>query len=164
MVALESYYHPSNIGHHTVCLSVHLAVGLSAMSLCLSVCLFNPLVVPSVEEVATLPEDSHVSVHLSSQAVSNSAHYSTHNVYLSCTRERYRKPTWEPAVPSESCLTEHDIDRFVQSVLPAMRLAVFSRIGMLETATAIQCLALVRPEWVLPELMERWVWSGVWSV
>ena len=67
-------------------------------------------------------------------------------------------------MPSEKCLTEHDIDRFVQSVLPVMRLAVFSRVGMMDAATAIQCLALVRPEEVLPDLMEKWVWSGVWLV
>ena len=33
-------------------------------------------------------------------------------------RERYQEPNWEPAIPPNKKLTEKDITRFVESLLP----------------------------------------------
>ncbi|KAJ7987499.1 hypothetical protein DPEC_G00327130 [Dallia pectoralis] len=70
-------------------------------------------------------------------------------------RERYRKPTWLTPVPDSHKLTEEDITAFVESMMQPVLLAMFSKTGSLEAAQALQNLALMRPEIVIPPVLEK---------
>uniref|UniRef100_A0AAQ4QJM9 Proteasome activator subunit 4a n=1 Tax=Gasterosteus aculeatus aculeatus TaxID=481459 RepID=A0AAQ4QJM9_GASAC len=70
-------------------------------------------------------------------------------------RERYRKPTWLPPIPDSHKLTEEDITAFVESMMQPVLLAMFSKTGSLDAAQALQNLALMRPELVIPPVLEK---------
>ncbi|KAG9344464.1 hypothetical protein JZ751_011134 [Albula glossodonta] len=70
-------------------------------------------------------------------------------------RERYRKPTWLMPVPDSHKLTEQDITDFVESMKQPVLLAMFSKTGSLDAAQALQNLALMRPELVIPPVLEK---------
>uniref|UniRef100_A0A4W5RB86 Proteasome activator Blm10 middle HEAT repeats region domain-containing protein n=1 Tax=Hucho hucho TaxID=62062 RepID=A0A4W5RB86_9TELE len=70
-------------------------------------------------------------------------------------RERYRKPTWLTPVPDSHKLTEADITAFVESMMQPVLLAMFSKTGSLDAAQALQNLALMRPELVIPPVLEK---------
>uniref|UniRef100_A0A8C9TIB6 Proteasome activator subunit 4 n=1 Tax=Scleropages formosus TaxID=113540 RepID=A0A8C9TIB6_SCLFO len=70
-------------------------------------------------------------------------------------RERYRKPTWLTPVPEIHKLTEQDITDFVESMMQPVLLAMFSKTGSLDAAQALQNLALMRPELVIPPVLEK---------
>lgn len=70
-------------------------------------------------------------------------------------RERYRKPTWQTPVPDSHKLTEDDITVFVESMMQPVLLAMFSKTGSLDAAQALQNLALMRPELVIPPVLEK---------
>ncbi|XP_061414922.1 proteasome activator complex subunit 4 isoform X2 [Lethenteron reissneri] len=69
--------------------------------------------------------------------------------------ERYRKPSWQTPVPPSHKLTEDDVTAFVESLMQPVLLAMFSKIGSLDAAQALQNLALVRPELVIPPVLEK---------
>lgn len=58
-------------------------------------------------------------------------------------------------VPKEFRLTNDDITEFVKSILPAALLSMFSKRGCLDSFMALQNLGAVRPELVIPPLLER---------
>lgn len=70
-------------------------------------------------------------------------------------RERFAKPTWLPSIPESVQLTEDEIDAFVDCVLPATWQCMFSRFGPMEAVNVFQQLAIVRPQKVLPGLLEK---------
>eukprot|EP00064_Thunnus_orientalis_P007411 superscaffoldBa00000821_g7431 len=70
-------------------------------------------------------------------------------------RERYRKPTWLTPIPDSHKLTEDDITDFVESMMQPVLLAMFSKTGSLDAAQALQNLALMRPELVIPPVLEK---------
>lgn len=70
-------------------------------------------------------------------------------------RERYRKPTWLTPIPDSHKLTEEDITNFVESMMQPVLLAMFSKTGSLDAAQALQNLALMRPELVIPPVLEK---------
>ncbi|KAJ8248283.1 hypothetical protein GJAV_G00240340 [Gymnothorax javanicus] len=70
-------------------------------------------------------------------------------------RERYRKPSWFTPVPDSHKLTEQDITDFVESLKQPVLLAMFSKTGSLDAAQALQNLALMRPELVVPSVLEK---------
>uniref|UniRef100_A0A4W6E8G7 Proteasome activator subunit 4 n=1 Tax=Lates calcarifer TaxID=8187 RepID=A0A4W6E8G7_LATCA len=70
-------------------------------------------------------------------------------------RERYRKPTWLTPIPDSHKLTEEDITEFVESMMQPVLLAMFSKTGSLDAAQALQNLALMRPELVIPPVLEK---------
>jgi proteasome activator subunit 4 len=70
-------------------------------------------------------------------------------------RERYKKPSWRTPVPDAHRLTERDIDAFVDSIANVVMIAMFSRFGSAESATALQSLSLLRPERVIPPVLEK---------
>ncbi|XP_054654643.1 proteasome activator complex subunit 4A [Dunckerocampus dactyliophorus] len=70
-------------------------------------------------------------------------------------RERYRKPSWLTPIPDTHKLTEEDITNFVASMMQPVLLAMFSKTGSLDAAQALQNLALMRPELVIPPVLER---------
>lgn len=70
-------------------------------------------------------------------------------------RERYRKPTWLTPIPDSHKLTEENITDFVESMIQPVLLAMFSKTGSLDAAQALQNLALMRPELVIPPVLEK---------
>ncbi|KAJ7404837.1 hypothetical protein WISP_143263 [Willisornis vidua] len=70
-------------------------------------------------------------------------------------RERYKKATWLTPVPESHKLTDQDVTDFVQCIIQPVLLAMFSKTGSLEAAQALQNLALMRPELVIPPVLER---------
>ncbi|XP_034040183.1 proteasome activator complex subunit 4A isoform X2 [Thalassophryne amazonica] len=70
-------------------------------------------------------------------------------------RERHRKPSWLTPVPNTHKLTEEDITNFVESMMQPVLLAMFSKTGSLDAAQALQNLALMRPELVIPPVLEK---------
>lgn len=72
--------------------------------------------------------------------------------------ERFSSPCWYRTTPDAAKLTEEDIDVFVACLIPAMKMAIFSKIGTLEAALTLHNLALVRPEMVIPDLLNRYMY------
>ncbi|KAG7492479.1 hypothetical protein MATL_G00015050 [Megalops atlanticus] len=70
-------------------------------------------------------------------------------------KERNGAPTWLPPVPDSHKLTEQDISDFVESMKQPVLLAMFSKTGSLDAAQALQNLALMRPELVIPPVLEK---------
>ncbi|XP_031439180.1 proteasome activator complex subunit 4B isoform X1 [Clupea harengus] len=70
-------------------------------------------------------------------------------------RERYKKPCWIADVPPTHRLTEEDIGAFVESMKQPVLLAMFSKTGSMDAAQALQNLALMRPELVIPPVLEK---------
>ncbi|RXM29311.1 Proteasome activator complex subunit 4 [Acipenser ruthenus] len=70
-------------------------------------------------------------------------------------RERYKKKTWLTPVPDSHKLTDQDITDFVESMKQPVLLAMFSKTGSLDAAQALQNLALMRPELVIPPVLEK---------
>ncbi|EMP23881.1 Proteasome activator complex subunit 4 [Chelonia mydas] len=70
-------------------------------------------------------------------------------------RERYKKKTWLTPVPDSHKLTDQDVTDFVECIIQPVLLAMFSKTGSLEAAQALQNLALMRPELVIPPVLEK---------
>ena len=47
------------------------------------------------------------------------------------------------------------MDNFVDCLLPVVKMAVFSKVGTADAASAIHNLSLVRPEKVIPGLLDK---------
>ena len=71
-------------------------------------------------------------------------------------RERHKK-TWALDVPEYYKLTEVQVTEFVNSMTPMVLLSMFSKVGPSEAAQTFQKLAVLRPEIVIPPLLERYV-------
>ncbi len=72
-------------------------------------------------------------------------------------RERYKKPSWETPIPQKFRLTEDHILKFVECLKPVVLLSMFNKMGSFEAATCLQQLAQLKPDVVLPTLLDRWV-------
>lgn len=70
-------------------------------------------------------------------------------------RERYKKPCWITPIPSSHCLTDDNITEFVESMKQPVLMAMFSKTGSMDAAQALQNLALMRPELVIPPVLEK---------
>ncbi|ESP01603.1 hypothetical protein LOTGIDRAFT_238219, partial [Lottia gigantea] len=70
-------------------------------------------------------------------------------------RERYKKLTWERPVPDEYKINDDDITYFVESLKSCVFLAMFGKIGSQESAVAVRYLATLRPELIVPTLLEK---------
>ncbi|XP_069787517.1 proteasome activator complex subunit 4-like isoform X1 [Narcine bancroftii] len=70
-------------------------------------------------------------------------------------RERYKKESWLNTIPDTHKLSDQDITDFVESIKQPVVLAMFSKTGSLEAAQALQNLALMRPELVIPPVLEK---------
>ena len=70
--------------------------------------------------------------------------------------ERYRKRTsWLDRTPESHRLTDEDIRRFVVSMKPVALQAIYSRSGLSEVAHALHYLAALRPDIIIPEIIDR---------
>lgn len=72
-------------------------------------------------------------------------------------RERYKKPCWITPIPSSHRLTDDNITEFVETMKQPVLMAMFSKTGSMDAAQALQNLALMRPELVIPPVLEKWV-------
>lgn len=70
-------------------------------------------------------------------------------------RERYKKFKWERPVPSEYHISDATVTRFVKALTPVVNLAMFSKYGSQDASVALQHLSTVRPEIVVPPLLEK---------
>lgn len=70
-------------------------------------------------------------------------------------RERYKKMRWERQVPVGYHMTDRTITRFVTALTPVINLAIFSRHGSMDAAQALQHLSAIRPEIVVPPLLDK---------
>ncbi|KAM0724588.1 Proteasome activator complex subunit 4B [Formica fusca] len=70
-------------------------------------------------------------------------------------KERYAKVTWETSIPDSYKLTDSDVDAFVKSMLPVAMTAMFSKFGVNDACHALQYLATMRPNLVIPDMLER---------
>ena len=75
--------------------------------------------------------------------------------YFLFARERFPKNSWETAIPDESKLTDEELTAFVECLKPAVMLAVFNKSGSFDAAGALQNLALIKPDVVLPTLLNK---------
>jgi len=86
-------------------------------------------------------------------------------VYVQCVfflfSERFAKPDWRPQIPVNSHLTEKDVDKFVDCMLPSLQQAMFAKAHFVTAAVSMQNLALLRPERVLPDLLDKYVCACV---
>jgi len=76
-------------------------------------------------------------------------------IYSHNFREKYAKPTWENQIPINYKLTDTDIDVFVKNMLPVAMTAMFSKFGVNDACYALQHLATMRPNLVIPDMLER---------
>lgn len=77
-------------------------------------------------------------------------------------RERYKKPCWITPIPYSHRLTDDNITEFVESMKQPVLMAMFSKTGSMDAAQALQNLALMRPELVIPPVLEKWVIYAPW--
>ena len=70
-------------------------------------------------------------------------------------RERYKKPTWETPIPPQFQLSDDHILKFVECLKPVVLLSMFNKLGSFEAATCLQQLAQLKPDVVLPTLLDR---------
>ncbi|XP_006004010.1 proteasome activator complex subunit 4 isoform X2 [Latimeria chalumnae] len=77
------------------------------------------------------------------------------NIVRRLHRERYMKPSWLTRIPDKYKLSDQDVTDFVESIKQPVLLAMFSKTGSLEAAQALQNLALMRPELVIPPVLEK---------
>ena len=70
-------------------------------------------------------------------------------------RERYKKPAWGHVTPMTSRLTDAEIASFVEILKPAALQSMWSKFGFLDAGFTLQNLAELRPDLILPTLVER---------
>ncbi|XP_031327424.1 proteasome activator complex subunit 4B-like [Photinus pyralis] len=69
--------------------------------------------------------------------------------------ERFKKITWDFKISPEFKLTDADIERFVNIMKPCLEQAMFSGLGTQEVAFAMQYLAALRPDLIVPVVLEK---------
>uniref|UniRef100_A0A3Q4HEW2 Proteasome activator Blm10 mid region domain-containing protein n=1 Tax=Neolamprologus brichardi TaxID=32507 RepID=A0A3Q4HEW2_NEOBR len=70
-------------------------------------------------------------------------------------RERHASPCWITLVPEHQQLTDADLQEFTRSLTGASLLAMFSKTDSTDAAYALQNLALLTPELVIPPVLEK---------
>uniref|UniRef100_A0A3B5LCD9 Proteasome activator Blm10 mid region domain-containing protein n=1 Tax=Xiphophorus couchianus TaxID=32473 RepID=A0A3B5LCD9_9TELE len=70
-------------------------------------------------------------------------------------RERYAESSWITLVPECQKLTDADLQEFTRSLTGAALLAMFSKTGSTDAAYALQNLALLTPQLVIPPVLEK---------
>ena len=82
-------------------------------------------------------------------------HKLTDQVVKRVNRERTSRPTWGYVPPPEHRLSDQDIRNFVNCVKPAAFHIMWSKFGILDAGFALQNLATLCPDLILPTLVER---------
>ena len=77
---------------------------------------------------------------------------------LCVCRERHPEEHWDQRknpIPESHRLTDDEITRFVLSMKPIVFLAMFSKVGSQDSAIAMDQLAQLKPELIIPPLLEQ---------
>ncbi|XP_071746308.1 LOW QUALITY PROTEIN: proteasome activator complex subunit 4 [Lepeophtheirus salmonis] len=70
-------------------------------------------------------------------------------------QERSSQKYWGNTIPEGSKLTEDDVTKFVESLKPIILLSLYSRAGIHEKGQVLPILATLRPQLIIPDLVER---------
>lgn len=70
-------------------------------------------------------------------------------------REKYKKHPWKRQIPDDYKLREQDITEFVEMFKPVAFQAMYSRLGTNDVSKVFKGLADLRPELILPGILER---------
>lgn len=70
-------------------------------------------------------------------------------------QERRKTKTWCHEIPHSKKLTESDIDAFVKTIRPIGLMAMFLKMHYTHGCTSLQAIAWLRPEAVVPSLLEK---------
>lgn len=70
-------------------------------------------------------------------------------------RERYKSNIWSRRIPDSYKLTDEITTEFVDSLMPVVLTSMFSQAGISSAALAFRDLSVLRPERVIPPLLER---------
>lgn len=72
-------------------------------------------------------------------------------------RERFREPYWNIQTPEHKKLNDEDVHRFVVSMQSIAMSAIFSPVVFTEFTSIFQELATLRPDIVIPPLLDKYV-------
>lgn len=70
-------------------------------------------------------------------------------------RERYKSNIWSKRIPETHKLSEDQTSFFVDSLMPVVLTSMFNQAGISSAALAFRDLSVLRPEKVIPPLLER---------
>lgn len=70
-------------------------------------------------------------------------------------KERFKKPSWETPVKESHRITEEEIDKFVDILKPVVVQAIYSRQGTTDVSQALQHLATLRPNIIIPLVLDK---------
>lgn len=70
-------------------------------------------------------------------------------------RERFAKQCWMVDIPEETRITDAEIEHYVNIIKEVALLSVYSKQGSIQAALTLQNLALLRPDLVIPQLLQR---------
>lgn len=70
-------------------------------------------------------------------------------------RERHKNNIWSRRIPESHRLTEDQISKFVSALMPVVLTSMFNPQGISSAALAFRDLSVLRPEMVVPPLLER---------
>lgn len=70
-------------------------------------------------------------------------------------RERFKKNIWSKRIPENFKLTDELTSKFVDSLMPIVLTSMFNQAGISSAALAFRDLSVLRPEKVIPPLLDR---------
>lgn len=70
-------------------------------------------------------------------------------------RERFKKNIWSRRIPEGYKLTEEQTTKFVDSLMPVVLTSMFNQLGISSAAVAFRDLSVLRPERVIPPILDR---------
>lgn len=80
----------------------------------------------------------------------------SNGIIFSMFRERYKRKDWLLEIPADYKLKDAEITRFVKSMQPVVSVSMFSKYGSHDSAIALRHLANMRPELIIPDLLEKY--------
>ena len=79
----------------------------------------------------------------------------TSNFVKRLKHEKRPMKSWEPRIPASHHLTDEEITTFVKCIKPCIMLSMFSKSGCYDASVAFKYLAVLRPELIVPQILER---------
>lgn len=70
-------------------------------------------------------------------------------------RERFKHNIWSRRIPESHKLTDEQTTKFVDAILPVLLTSMFNQAGLTSAALAFRDLSVLRPERVIPPLLDR---------
>lgn len=70
-------------------------------------------------------------------------------------RERFKKNIWSRRVPESHKLTDDQTNQFVDALMPVVLTSMFNQQGITSAALAFRDLSVLRPERVIPPILDR---------